>query len=277
MLVAVLTPSSTTESRVYHAYSDHLNAPRLLIDMAGAQRWRWLSEPFGTTPAEAVPSSIETLAVNLRFPGQNFDKESGLNYNYFRDYDATTGRYVQSDLIGLAGGLNTYTYVSGNPISKMDPLGLLENYTFDRRAGTVTHDCECSSKTSTTAFSGNYQYANRPEYEAFPEHGPIPAGKYYIVQPYNYSRTNPSVFFRLFRDDGVIDDETFVPDPNNPGESVRRGQFRFHPGTASNGCITVPNRKTLREWNKIQEQLMRTKTSTIPGTNIEYYGTVTVK
>ncbi|UXH76857.1 RHS repeat domain-containing protein [Roseateles amylovorans] len=123
ILVAVITPSSTTEPRVSHAYSDHLNAPRLLIDMAGAQRWRWLSEPFGTTPAEAVPSSIETLAVNLRFPGQYFDKESGLNYNYFRDYDATTGRYVQSDPIGLNGGINTYAYVGGNPISAVDPDG----------------------------------------------------------------------------------------------------------------------------------------------------------
>ncbi|UXH78158.1 RHS repeat-associated core domain-containing protein [Roseateles amylovorans] len=124
MLVAVITPSSTTEPRVYHAYSDHLNAPRLLIDMAGAQRWRWLSEPFGTTPAEAIPSSIETLAVNLRFPGQYFDKESGLNYNYFRDYDATTGRYVQSDPIGLDGGINTYAYVGGNPLGFSDPMGL---------------------------------------------------------------------------------------------------------------------------------------------------------
>ncbi len=123
MLVAVITPSSSTEPRVYHAYSDHLNTPRVLIDTAGATRWRWLSEPFGTTLAEAIPSSIETLVVNLRFPGQYFDKESGLHYNYFRDYDGTTGRYVQSDPIGLDGGINGYGYVGGNPLSRIDPSG----------------------------------------------------------------------------------------------------------------------------------------------------------
>ncbi|MWK59987.1 RHS repeat protein, partial [Pseudomonas otitidis] len=60
----------------------------------------------------------------LRFPGQVADAHSGLYYNYFRDYDPETGRYVESDPIGLGGGLNTYGYVQGNPVKLVDLLGL---------------------------------------------------------------------------------------------------------------------------------------------------------
>jgi RHS repeat-associated protein len=60
---------------------------------------------------------------NVILPGQYYDAETELNYNYFRDYDPTTGRYVESDPIGLDGGINTYAYVGSNPLGHVDPLG----------------------------------------------------------------------------------------------------------------------------------------------------------
>ena len=127
--VAVFTPDAANPGGgpiAYFIHADHIDTPRVVVDRSNTVRWRWLAEPFGTTAAETNPSGAGAFAFNLRFPGQYLDQESGLHYNYFRDYDASIGRYVQSDPIGLAGGINTYAYVKGNPLSWVDPNGLYE-------------------------------------------------------------------------------------------------------------------------------------------------------
>ncbi len=88
--------------------------------------WQWRSSAFGEQAPDADPDGDGVLTtVNLRFPGQYFDGETGFYYNYFRYYDPATGRYIMSDPIGLQGGLNTYAYVGGDPIGFADPYGLI--------------------------------------------------------------------------------------------------------------------------------------------------------
>lgn len=125
--VAVLKPNGTGVS-VFYIHTDHLNTPRRITRPGdNAIVWRWDSDPFGTSPPNEEPDGDALVfSFNLRFPGQYFDVETGAFYNYYRDgYDAATGRYTQSDPIGLASGsTNTYAYVDGNPLAWIDPWGL---------------------------------------------------------------------------------------------------------------------------------------------------------
>jgi RHS repeat-associated protein len=126
MVIAVVDASAP--SALNFVYPDHLGTPRVIVDASNAPVWRWDSaDPFGTS----APNTTGSFTFNLRFPGQYFDQETGLHYNYFRDYDPSAGRYVQSDPIGLKGGVNTFSYVRSNPVSKADPNGLID-YTMPR-------------------------------------------------------------------------------------------------------------------------------------------------
>ena len=125
----------------YAIQSDHLNTPRRLTQSDGQVAWQWgysafgdeqptmaknrfantsLNQSFGTTTVPAV-------TFNLRYPGQYFDQESNLHYNGHRSYDGKTGRYSQSDPIGLQGGWNKFGYSNQNPLSFTDPSGLLSS------------------------------------------------------------------------------------------------------------------------------------------------------
>ncbi len=71
--------------------ADHLGTPRLITDSTRAQRWHWHSTPYGDTLPNEKPGAAAALVYNLRFPGQYFDREINLHYNWHRDYEATTG------------------------------------------------------------------------------------------------------------------------------------------------------------------------------------------
>jgi RHS repeat-associated protein len=111
--VAALEPAGQ-----FYIAPDHLGAPHQIADAGGNVGWLWNHDPFGN----GVPGG--TFSYDLRFPGQFYDQNAKLHYNYFRDYDPNTGRYIESDPIGLGGGINTYAYVGGNPVKLTDPLGL---------------------------------------------------------------------------------------------------------------------------------------------------------
>lgn len=118
--------SDTTGGAVktYFIHTDHLNTPRAVSNPDGATVWKWSSDSFGSGAPMVTLGLDERTFLNLRYPGQYADRETGLYYNYYRDYDPQTGRYLQSDPIGLGGGINTYGYVGGNPLSATDPQGL---------------------------------------------------------------------------------------------------------------------------------------------------------
>jgi RHS repeat-associated protein len=109
-------------ANINYIQGDALGTPRLVTNASGTEVWRRFHS--GDAFGEQTPTSSTGFVLNLRFPGQYYDAEDGLSYNYFRDYDSTTGRYAQSDPIGLKGGTSTYAYVGDNPLSYTDPFGL---------------------------------------------------------------------------------------------------------------------------------------------------------
>jgi RHS repeat-associated protein len=122
--VATLKPNGSAIA-IYYVHTDHLNTPRQITRPAdNAQLWTWFSDPFGTDAANANPAGTGTFSYNLRLPGQIFRGTAGLHQNTLRDYDPATGRYAESDPLGVRGGLNPYVYTGSSPLLRLDPFGL---------------------------------------------------------------------------------------------------------------------------------------------------------
>lgn len=116
--LAMVAPAAGQE-QIYFYHNDHLGTPGYMTDQSKNVVWTGSFDPFGN-----VVSVSGSITNNLRFSGQYFDKETGLNYNGNRYYDPGIGRYLRPDPIGLLGGMNRYVYVQNNPVNLIDPTGL---------------------------------------------------------------------------------------------------------------------------------------------------------
>ena len=172
----------------FYVNPDHLGAPLTVTDATGQIVWRWDRDPYGNGKPNENPNGVGTFTYNLRFPGQYYDKETELHYNYFRDYNPKTGRYVQADPVGLAGGTGIYLYALNSPLFLIDPLGLdslLAN------GGILSH------YNNTGDIVGLYPYTSGRDGvtdQAMPSKGPIPPGTYLL----NPSQISEGGFFDSF-------------------------------------------------------------------------------
>ncbi|MDF4005131.1 RHS repeat-associated core domain-containing protein [Luteibacter sp. PPL552] len=159
--------------------TDCLRSSGVFTSAAGAVLWAWpyAANPFG----EAQSVSATGYVLNLRFPGQYQDSEAGLKYNVNRSFDAATGRYIQSDPLGLAAGPSTYLYVDGNPLVQSDSLGL--DWVYHQRTGQLEHvDENGNVRRVGNGYSGQGNGVNNPDMQNVPDSGPLPRGQYTIGQ-----------------------------------------------------------------------------------------------
>ena len=270
---AVVYATTTTTTQVAGAtlfyHQDGLGTVTDLTDSTGATAKSYSYDAYGN-----IVDQTGTVEQPYTYTGREFDAESGLYYYRARYYDPQIGRFLSQDPIGFFGGINLYQYVEGNPARFNDPTGLLENFTFELNNTPMSNlTCECGR--SFPAFSGDADATNDPGATSIPDFGPIPKGSYYIVDRPSGGRlgrlrefiSGSDKWYALYRDDGVIDDNSSV-------DGVTRGQYRLHSGTRSAGCITLQNAD---DFKKLRDLLSKTKKGKIPGTNIDYYGRVTVR
>ena len=118
----LLAKVDSVNNNLYYYQNNYLGTPQMLVDSTNTIVWEATYLPFG----QAYVNPGSSVVNNVRFPGQYYDEETGLHYNYHRYYDPSTGRYLTPDPIGLLGGLNLYPYAHNDPINSIDPEGLLK-------------------------------------------------------------------------------------------------------------------------------------------------------
>ncbi|MBT8067906.1 MAG: hypothetical protein KJO09_11745, partial [Gammaproteobacteria bacterium] len=225
---------------LYYIHNDYIGRPQVVTDGAQVVKWSRQNNAFGDVPGTDLIGGL-----NIGFPGQYYDVESGAYYNYHRTYDPATGRYLESDPIGLSGGLNTYSYVGNMPTMYFDPFGLEVTGTYDLNTGVLTiTDNDTGRSLSIPAESGGKPYGD-----------PLPKGQYEILD----QARNPESF--------RLDPLDRIP-RNDRHEPSGRDLFRLHEPGLTVGCIAAENRD---EWDPLRDLINSTKTTTVQDKGIPWW------
>jgi RHS repeat-associated protein len=229
------------------ALTDNQGTVRDVIDNNGVTLNHLIYDSYGQVTSETK----QNFDFRYGYTGRERDEETGLNYNRARYYDPTNGRFISEDPIEFrAGDINLYRYILNNLVNFIDPSGLEVVAMFNMKRGelTVGDMNRLKSVTVTGVFSGLKKFGinavNNPNFESVPVYGPIPQGSYEILQ-------SPAEgdWYRLDKIDNSPRDDS----------AGYRGSFRLHPGTYSEGCITIPENK----YNQIDSLLRKTQTTTV--------------
>jgi RHS repeat-associated protein len=227
----VYRPQANGNKKEYYA-RDHLGSIRDVLDEKGNSLARYDYDPYGNLINKPAKQP------EFGYAGMQYHAESGLYLTKYRAYDPQSGRWLSRDPIEEAGGINLYAYVEGNPVSFIDPLGLLVTGTYDHATGLLTiTDIDTGESAFSWAFSGSESKL------------PIPNGVYAIL-----SREGRDNFFRL-----EAYDERFGDDHHGP---TGRRLFRLHHRGSgqSDGCIAADNDDG---WAAVQSLILATQTDTV--------------
>lgn len=235
---------------VYTIQTDQLGSPFEVRTLEGKVVWRWESEAFGkTAPNDDVDGDGQKLTLNMRFPGQYYDQESGLHYNWHRYYSPKLARYMSPDPIGLAGGSNRYAYVNGNPIGRSDPYGLTD-IVYNNNGQIITRydgGTAVYNHSTLTVFDGNgntagiYPAANNAQSGS---RGSWPAGTYGYDYPTKHSDDAPNSAYGangnfVFNVPGCVGCGVHSGRANSTDKAKRSGI-----DYATNGCIRTTDEAT---------------------------------
>lgn len=205
--------------------NDHISSIHQFTDNSGLIQAEYLFDLFGR-----VSKVNEVVAVDFNYSGYYVHSRSGLNLTLTRSYNSALGRWLSRDKIGERSGTNLYAYVKNSPSLFGDPLGLCVEATYSQSTHRFTaHDMETGETITTdNAFSGNGPWANQPLADGVGGRGPIPRGDYDIEQSMTIPERSNAIEYPL------------TPKSEPPGG---RGGFTIHPGSRSNGCVTMRSDK----------------------------------